>query len=1244
MDAATQFSETDRAQTLERNLHALTVTSPRTAAAIRAATPRDDVSFQPAPDGALTATIGRAPDLRHLASRRAPLDEARQLAETVDVGQAAGIVVLGLGIGHHVRALAAKLGRTGVIICFEPDLGLLRSVFDHIDLVPMMKATNFVLLTNPDDLAEISASIRGVEGILAVGVRIVAHPPSKPRLGTAADRFSDLFTKVMRSVRTTVVTTLVQSEVTLRNLLMNLETYATAGSVGELKDSCRGRPAIVVSAGPSLRRNLDLLGRPGVRERFVIIAVQTVLKQMLARGIRPHFVTALDYHEISRRFYEGLTAEDVAGVTLVAEPKANPAILEAFPGTIRCPADTFLDTLLGPGLKRDMGELTQGATVAHLAYYLARHLGCDPVILIGQDLGFTDGQYYPAGAAIHQVWSGELNPFRTLEMFEWERIVRNRRYLMKATDVLGRPIYTDEQMSTYLVQFERDFLADTQRGLTVIDATEGGVAKNAAPTMPLAQALNAHRHGPHVALPAGDAPAMPRASRLRKVTDRVKAIRGEVWQVSECSRKAHDLLSRMLELTDQARINALIVELNKVNAKVRGHTSAFTLVEFLNQTGALNRFKADRALELAKTSTKLEEQAQRIQRDRTNVKWIGDAADQLGTMLESALACLGGAPKITRDPPPSASAADSDAALAPLQRGEVAGGPSAGKPTVGEGCLVARSPGGRTPRVAAVIHVDPHRSGLGTLRALSEPFLLGENPLRLTLARLARCKRLAGVVILSGDPEHTRRLVGQAPEALRIDFIRSENDSHRSAAIGAGRLWSGASWRGGLGGLTCYDELCNPGTAAAALKDLDLDAAVLVGADWALVDPALVDAVIERYLERPSKYRVTFTQAPPGLAGCLVDRGILGEIAAQTQTAGVFASIAGLLGYVPVAPQLDPIGKAVCVNIAPSVRDLGIRCIPDSAPRRKLLADALSPLGLRATEAGAEELAALIGSRALGQPAALPQQVTIELCTGRLTSGRRSEWWRGFGEMIERPSMTQALAERILGPLCAARTDLAITLAGAGDPLLHPDLPRIVALAHACGAGAVHVRTDLVAQPGTIDALLEAAPDIISVDLMATDPDAYRRLMGIDRLVHVRDNLDALTKRCAQTRTGSLRLPWIVPRLTRCDTVYEQVERFYDHALMQTGAAVIDPLPQPMPGERIEPLPPPADAARRHDLETLTILSDGSVPINPDDLRCEHPIANAARDAIPDLWRRVVAARKDRWHHRTGAGPRRAAG
>src|SRR5207244_12561530 len=134
--------------------------------------------------------------------------------------------------------------------------------------------------------------------------------------------------------------------------LMNLDRYVTVSGVADLASAGAGRPAIVVSAGPSLGRNIALLKRPGLRDRFVIIAVQTVLKTLLAEGIRPHFVTALDYHEVSRRFYEGLTAADVEGITLVVEPQASPAILEAFPGAVRELADPTLEMLIGEELWR----------------------------------------------------------------------------------------------------------------------------------------------------------------------------------------------------------------------------------------------------------------------------------------------------------------------------------------------------------------------------------------------------------------------------------------------------------------------------------------------------------------------------------------------------------------------------------------------------------------------------------------------------------------------------------------------------------------------------------------------------------------------------------------------------------------------------------------------------------------------------------------------------------------------------
>src|SRR5690606_888365 len=56
---------------------------------------------------------------------------------------------------------------------------------------------------------------------------------------------------------------------------------------------------------------------------------------------------------------------------------------------------------------------------------------------------------------------------------------------------------------------------------------------------------------------------------------------------------------------------------------------------------------------------------------------------------------------------------------------------------------------------------------------------------------------------------------------------------------------------------------------------------------------------------------------------------------------------------------------------------------------------------------------------------------------------------------------------------------------------------------------------------------------------------------------------------------------WIVPRITRCDDTYTEIEGFYDHWLNILGHAVIDPLPRAIEGQRIAPLRVPTIATHR---------------------------------------------------------------
>jgi hypothetical protein len=638
---------------------------------LAATEPRGDVAFTDTPQRVPAVAVAGTP----LCSRHRPLDEAARLVERVDLVEHAVVVVLGFGAGYHVQSLAQRLGRAGVVVVFEPDLGLLRAVLERIDHSSWLKEASVLFVTDPADRGALAAKLEGAESIIAQGVAF-------------------LFGEIVTATKTTFLTTLMRSVDTVRNLLLNLDHYAAGAGVADLEGAAAGHPAVVVSAGPSLRRNMHLLAQAGVRERCVIIAAQTTLRPLLAAGARPHLVTALDYHEISRRFYEGITADDVGDTTLVADPKAHPVILDAFPGPVRCCANDFLDNVLGD-LRRPMGKLPAGATVAHLAVYTAKYLGCDPIVLIGQDLAFSDGLYYAPGTAIEDVWAPELNPFNTIEMMQWQRIARHRLHLSRVQDVGGKSIYTDTQMLTYLAQFERDFAQYEQAGVEIIDATEGGIPKQHTVAMPLAEVLDRYANRPLPPLPVADQPLDP--ARLDEAGWRVEAVRRDVEALERTSTETTAVIRAMLrDQADAARMQRHFKKLDRCRRQIEQRHDAVDIVNFLNQVGVYKRFKADRRLHMQPDLDPMQRQRAQLDRDLENVTWTTDAAKEIGHQLDRCRGVLAGEPP-AEGPEPSVTLLDDTETAAAA----------------------------RAARIAALVPVDPDHNGLGVARSLAESFAAG---------------------------------------------------------------------------------------------------------------------------------------------------------------------------------------------------------------------------------------------------------------------------------------------------------------------------------------------------------------------------------------------------------------------------------------------------------------------------------------------------------------------------------------
>ncbi|MCG3136967.1 MAG: hypothetical protein HJJLKODD_00808 [Phycisphaerae bacterium] len=539
-------------------------------------------------------------------------------------------IVLGCGLAYHLRRLADELHGEECLAVIEPDLPVLRQALTLHDFSMLLfqRRLTFITTTNKNQLHE---HLHAFAPFMMLGVKIADFDPAVQVSRSFYDQIRPALLEYVEYIRMSMLTLLTNAQTTCRHIGHNLADYLTTMPINPLKNRFARTPVVIVSAGPSLLKNIQLLIE--AQQHVVIIATATTFKPLLARGIIPDFVCALDYHELSRQYFEGL--EKFPTTRLVAEPKAHPAIISTFRGPVHLLHNEFAQLCLG-ACAQPRDSLYAGASVAHLAFYLAEYLGGDPIIFIGQDLALTGHVYYAPGTSFHEACDAETNRFCTMEMKEWDGIVRYKSILRRVRSATGHELFTEDLMYTYLEQFEKDFARTVAR---VIDATEGGAVKRGAKMMTLAAALREFAMKPLnkvIAIP----PAKNNQSRLLAVREHLQKTLQELHQIEQLCQDTLAVLDELETLLDDApRFNQKIKDVDRLRGRMRELDYAYRLIIAGAQLAEFRKFAADQRLKSA-AATGVERARQQLQRDRNFVREFQTDARFMISIFEGSLANL----------------------------------------------------------------------------------------------------------------------------------------------------------------------------------------------------------------------------------------------------------------------------------------------------------------------------------------------------------------------------------------------------------------------------------------------------------------------------------------------------------------------------------------------------------------------------------------------------------------------------
>ena len=508
----------------------------------------------------------------------------------------------------------------------------------------------------------------------------------------------------------------------------------------------------------------------------------------------------------------------------------------------------------------------------------------------------------------------------------------------------------------------------------------------------------------------------------------------------------------------------------------------------------------------------------------------------------------------------------------------------------------------------ATIPVDLKETPLGTASRFAQE-IAGQSVLARTITQVAAARRLDGVfVICPADQEaQCGQLLTGLPAELRI---HSAGRPPYGPLVRAARKWSLDSWRGGIGGAGVVDEYVHTAVLGALGAQERADVVVAIPGPCPLIDPALIDILIEHYRGVSDESRLAFMQTPPGLAPTVFQTALLAEMATQPVPPGFSMS------YRPDQPEVD-LAFRKCARTPPqALRHASGRLIADTARAVETIREYLegNPYG------GAEHVGNWLIERRPRHLPPLPREVEIELTTEDPRAGR--------SDILLRPTLP---ADRRRGPIdpaivrrlaaeLAAWDDSLVVLGGFGDPLLHPQFAQILGDLRRAGVYGVAVRTTgLALDDAAIAALMEHRVDLVTVLLDAWSPSLYRRLHG-GELQPLVDAIERLEKTRLEQRRPQ---PLVCPEMIKSVHTLDEIEPFFDGWIRRTGWATIvghSRYAGALPDLSVMDMSPPMRSSCRRIRDRCTVLADGTLVACDQDFAGARPIGSLADRSLADLW------------------------
>lgn len=420
-----------------------------------------------------TVTVHIEGRINYLHSSYDPQAEAaRFITQQSEIGKYKHVFFYGVGLGYHIAEFVKRYPDTPFSI-YEPEAAIFRHLLSAFDLQQWKNNLKNIYLEDKPGASYYN--LKHFTQTIKEDVGIVILPSYERIFRDKTSQFIAQFREAVFAKKSYIQASRVFAKrITINNVINLSKVVHSPDILMEGRDSFQGKPAIVVAAGPSLDQEYENLRFIKENGLAYIFSVGSAVNSLIKQGIYPDAACTYDGSVKNATVFQKIVDENITDIPLFFGTTVGFETLQNYPGKMfhfLVNRDTISPFFLRRKDNRELEMVKGYKTIATITLQLLSKLGCNPIILVGQNFAYTQTQRYAQG----------------IDYISPELKKDTMKDLTTVIDVYGNETLTSRTFD--MMRLEMQELISSLDTTEVINTTKGGARIEGTTFIPLEEVI-----------------------------------------------------------------------------------------------------------------------------------------------------------------------------------------------------------------------------------------------------------------------------------------------------------------------------------------------------------------------------------------------------------------------------------------------------------------------------------------------------------------------------------------------------------------------------------------------------------------------------------------------------------------------------------------------------------------------------------------------------------------------------------